>query len=55
MTKIATAKKFVARHRVAIAVTVTAASCLYLNRLALRDHDTFLKEMDLYDAYYSGE
>ena len=49
------AKKFVNRHKVAIAVTGTAASCLYLNRLALKQHNDFLKEHDLYDAFYLTE
>jgi len=53
--KIAAAKKFIADHKVAIAITGTAASCLYLNRVALRQHDDFLKEHDLYDEFYNAE
>lgn len=46
-------KKFVKKHKVAISVTVTASICLALNRLALRDHNDFLKENNLYDAFYA--
>jgi hypothetical protein len=53
--KIDSAKNFVARHKVAFAVTGTAASCLYLNRLALKQHNDFLKEHGLYDAFYLTE
>lgn len=45
-------RKFVADHKVAIAVTATALTCLALNKVALRDHDNFLKEHDLYDEFY---
>ena len=50
---LATAKKFVADHKVAIAVTVTTAACLTLNRIALKQHNDFLKENGLYDAFYA--
>lgn len=48
-------KKFVAKHKVAIAVTATAGSCLYLNRVALRQHDDFLKEKGLYEEFYNPD
>ena len=48
----ASTKKFVADHKVAIAVTATAATCLWINRLALKQHNDFLKEHDLYDSFY---
>lgn len=51
--KIREVKKFVEKHKVAIAVVSTAGSCLYLNRLALKQHDEFLKERDLYDEFYN--
>lgn len=51
---IVSTKNFVKKHRVAIAVVTTAAICLKLNRMALADHDEFLKEHDLYDAFYSA-
>lgn len=55
MNKIRAAKKFVADHKVAIAVTATALVCLKLNRMALADHDNFLKEHDLYEKFYTAE
>lgn len=48
-------KNFVAKHRVAIAVTGTAAACLYLNRRAMSQHDEFLKEKGLYEEFYTPE
>lgn len=48
-------KNFVKKHRVGIAITVTAATCLTLNRAALKSHDEFLKEKGLYDEYYTPE
>lgn len=50
--KIAFAKKFVADHKVAFSVTATALACLSLNRFALRQHNDFLKEHDLYVKFY---
>lgn len=52
---IARTEKFVEDHKVGIAVTATALVCLKLNRIALRQHDNFLKEHDLYDAFYVAE
>lgn len=52
-TRITRVKNFVERHKVAISVTTTAATCLVLNRIALRQHDEFLKEHDLYDTFYT--
>jgi len=48
----ASTKKFVADHKVAIAVTATAVTCLAINRMALKTHNEFLKEHDLYDTFY---
>ena len=53
--KIQTVKKFVAKHKVALAVTGTAATCLTLNRLALKQHDDFLREKGLYEEFYLAE
>lgn len=55
MQKITSAKNFVAKHRVAIAVVGTAATCLTINRMALKQHDDFLKEHDLYETFYTPE
>jgi hypothetical protein len=49
------AKKFVHDHKVAIATTTTAAACLVINQMALKSHNEFLKEHDLYDAYYTED
>lgn len=51
--KIISAKNFVVNHKVAIAVVSTAATCLYINRVALSEHNEFLKEHDLFDKYYT--
>jgi hypothetical protein len=48
-------KTYVADHRVVLSVTVTAAACLYLNHLALKDHDEFLKEKGLLEEFYTPE
>lgn len=50
-----TAKNFVVRHKTAITVVGTAAACLYLNRLALKQHNEFLKEKGLYEEFYTPE
>lgn len=46
-------KNFVVRHKVAFAVTATAAAGLWLNRSALSDHDKFLEEKGLLEEFYS--
>lgn len=48
-------KNFVAKHKVAIAVTGTAVFCLYMNRLAFAQYNEFLKEHDLYEAFYTPD
>lgn len=55
--KLAFAKNYIADRKVAIlttalVVTTTAAVAM---RAGLNDHDKFLKEHDLYDAYYTPE
>jgi hypothetical protein len=44
--------KFVRRHKVAVAIVGTAAVCLYINRVALMQHNDFLKEKGLYEEFY---
>ena len=46
-------KNFIERHKVAIAVTTTTVACVVVNRIALKQHDEFLREHDLYDEFYS--
>jgi hypothetical protein len=53
--KFAATKQFVAKHKVAIAVTTTAVLCLGINRMALKQHDDFLKEHNLYEEFYAPE
>lgn len=50
---LARSKKFVSDHRVGIAIVITAACGVALNRSALRSHDNFLKEKGLYDEFYA--
>jgi hypothetical protein len=45
--------KFVSRHRVAIAVAATFTVTVMLNRTALKQHNDFLKDHDLYEAFYA--
>ena len=45
---------FVRRHKVAIAIVGTAVICMYINRVALEQHNEFLMGNDLYDAFYGG-
>lgn len=51
--KLTSVKKFVVNHKVAIAITVTAVTCIALNKSALRQHNDFLKEHGLFDAFYA--
>jgi len=57
MKKIESLKLFVEEHKVGLAVmatfTVTAVACLALNRVALTQHNDFLKEHDLYEEFYA--
>ena len=53
MKKLDSIKKFVIAHKVAFAVTGVASLMYIINRLAIGQHDTFLKEHGLYDAFYA--
>lgn len=44
-------RKFVVRHRTAIAVGVTAAVLIHLNRKAIEDYDAFLVDGDLLNDF----
>lgn len=46
-------KNFVADHKVGIAITVTALAGLALNKRTANVYDEFLKEHDLYDAFWT--
>jgi len=53
MNKIATAKKFVARHRVAIAVTATTIVLTAVHMKIVDNTNEFLREHDLFDEFYA--
>ena len=48
----ASTKNFVRRHKTAVTVVATSAVWYAINRTALNQHDEFLKENGLYDAFY---
>lgn len=52
---LASAKNFVVKHKVAIAVVTTASICLVINRMALSQHDEFLRENGLFDKFYTPD
>jgi len=52
---VARTKKFAADHKVAIAVVATTTVCFAINRVAMKQHNDFLKEHDLYDEFYRSE
>lgn len=45
--------KFVAKHRVALAVTATAIVMAKLNQSVIQQHNDFLKEHNLYETFYT--
>ncbi len=49
----AATKKFVADHKVALAVIATAACCLTFQVKVMSAHNDFLKERGLYDEFYA--
>lgn len=51
--KLATAKKFVSDHRVAIAVTATATLLIATHVRVIAGHNEFLKEHELFDEFYA--
>lgn len=52
-TASARTQKFLVDHKVAIAVTATAATCLWLNKVALREHEAFMAEHGILEAFYT--
>ena len=48
-------KKFVQDHKVAITAVTVGALALKLNKMALKSHDDFLKDHNLYETYYTPE
>lgn len=51
-SKAVATKKFVAAHKVAIAVTATSAFWIAVNRSSLEQFNVFLKENGLYEKFY---
>lgn len=47
-------KRFVAKHKVAIAVTATIIVMAKLNKLALSEHESFMQEHGILDLYYNN-
>lgn len=52
---VARTKKFVADHKTALTVAATTAVCFAVHRVAINQHDDFLKEHDLYEEFYTPE
>jgi hypothetical protein len=50
--KLVALKKTVSKHKTTIAVVATALTCYAIQRQTVRDWNGFLRENDLYDAYY---
>ena len=46
-------KKFVEDHKVGIAVTLTALVAVKLNKLALKDHETYMAEHGILESFYT--
>jgi hypothetical protein len=54
-TATTSAKNYVRKHRVAVAVVATTVVCGAINRAALKQHNEFLKEEGLYEEFYTPE
>lgn len=48
-------RAFVQRNKVLLAVTATTAVGIVVNKIALREHEEFLKEKGLYDEFCYGD
>lgn len=53
--KLASAKEFVVKHKVAIAVTATTVVCYKLHMAIINQHNNFLKDHGLFEAFYRPE
>lgn len=54
-TAVIRTKKFVARHKTALAVTATAAIAVVVHTKVVGQHNDFLKEHGLYETFYTPE
>lgn len=48
-------KNFVVRHKTAVAVATTITVMTIINRKSLEQHNEFLKEHGLYEAFHTPE
>ena len=55
MNKIAAAKEFVVRNKKTIIVGAVAIAAVSIMKVGLNQHDEFLREHDLYEAFYHSE
>lgn len=46
-------KKFVSDHKVGITFVVTALVAVKINKLALKDHEDFMRDHGILDLYYN--
>ena len=53
--KIYAVRRFVRKHKVAVAIITTTALMLALNRRNINAYNDFLREHDLFDAYWNSE
>lgn len=54
-SRIARVKNFVDRHKVSITMVATSTAWIAINRVALKQHDEFLKEHGLYEEFYTPQ
>lgn len=45
-------RNFVVKHKTAIAVAATAATCIAVHVAVVKDYNEFLKEHNLFDKYF---
>lgn len=48
-------KEFVENHQFACGMVVASAVLIPINRMALKEHDNFLRDNDLYEKFYRPE
>lgn len=48
-------KNFVVRHKTAVAIVATTTVCYLIHKEAIDEHNEFLTEHGLFDAYYHPE
>lgn len=48
-------KNFVVKHKTALTVAATTTVCFVVHRVAINQHNDFLKEHGLYEQFYTPE